>query len=318
MFSKDMTIDEFYSCVHPAVKKTKNTCLLEEQIRDIQFPKNPYAQKMMVSLCAPLVTKYRMDRRFVDTSLKTFWQEARDGIFIHEMEYRELYDQLADDKSRRTLISMLQYRLTEDIKTYHREGDFAFKQYFDKKIVSLNNQEVFVNCGGYRGDVTEMFINSVGDFSRTYFYEPDPKNYAIAVDYFSSWQKDVLDKIVFRNCCIGKENGTACFNVSEAEDSHISATGSTTIQMVSLDEDILEPVSFIKMDIEGFERDALEGAKNHITSEHPKLAICVYHKPNDLWEIPKLIKEYDDEYALYLRQYSPYPWWPCETVIYAV
>ncbi len=318
MFSKDMTIDEFYDRIHPAVKKTKNSLLLEEQIRDIQFPKSPYAQKMMTFLCAPLVTKYRMDRRFVDTPLKRFWQEAHDGIFIHEMEYRELYDQLADDKSRRTLISMLQYRLTEDIKTYHREGDFAFKQYFDKKIVALNDQEVFVNCGGYRGDVTEMFINSVSDFSRTYFYEPDPKNYAIAVDYFSSWQKDVLDKIVFRNCCIGKENGTACFNASEAEDSHISATGSTTIQMVSLDEDIKEPISFIKMDIEGFERDALEGAKNHIISEHPKLAICVYHKPDDLWDIPNLIKQYDEEYALYLRQYSPYPWWPCETVIYAV
>lgn len=318
MFSKDMTIDEFYSCIHPAVKRTKNSSLLEEQIRDIQFPKNPYAQKMMTFLCAPLVTKYRMDRRFVDTPLKRFWQEAREGLFTHEKEYRELYDQLADDKSRRTLISMLQYRLTEDIITYHREGDFAFKQYFDKKIVSLNDHEVFVNCGGYRGDVTEMFINSVNDFSRTYFYEPDPKNYAIAVDYFSKWQKDVLDKIVFRNCCIGKENGTACFNAAESEDSHISETGSTAIPMVSLDEDILEPVSFIKMDIEGFERDALEGAKNHITSEHPKLAICVYHKPDDLWEIPKLIKKYDEEYTLYLRQYSPYPWWPCETVIYAV
>ncbi len=146
-----------------------------------------------------------------------------------------------------------------------------------------------------------MFINSVNDFSRTYFYEPDPKNYAIAVDYFSEWQKDVLDKIVFRNCCIGKENGTACFNAAESEDWHISETGSTAIPMVSLDEDILEPVSFIKMDIEGFERDALEGAKNHITSEHPKLAICVYHKPDDLWEIPKLIKKYDEEYTLYLR-----------------
>lgn len=53
MFSKDMTIDEFYSCIHPAVKKTKNADLLEEQIRDIQFPKNPHAQKFMVSLCAP-------------------------------------------------------------------------------------------------------------------------------------------------------------------------------------------------------------------------------------------------------------------------
>ncbi len=150
MFSKDMTIDEFYSCIHPAVKRTKKSSLLEEQIREIQFPKNPYAQKMMTFLCAPFVTKYRMDRRFVDTPLKRFWQEAREGLFTHEKEYRELYDQLAYDKSRRTLISMLQYRLTEDIITYHREGDFAFKQYFDKKIVSLNDHEVFVNCGGYR------------------------------------------------------------------------------------------------------------------------------------------------------------------------
>ncbi len=318
MLTEDMTIDGFYSSIDPHIEKTQNPGFLEELIRDVRFPKNSSAQKLIVSLGSPIVTKFRMSRRFVDTSLGGFWREAHDGIFTHEKEYRILYDQLADDKSRRTLISMLQYRLTEDMRIYHKEGDFAFKQYFDKKIVSLNDHEVFINCGGYRGDVTEMFINSVSDFSKTYFYEPDPKNYAIAVDYFSDWQKDVFNKIVFRNCGIGKENGTTSFDPNESEDSHISETGAATIQIVSLDEDIREPVSFIKMDIEGFERDALEGAKNHITSDHPKLAISVYHKPDDLWDIPKLIREYNPDYTFYLRQYSPYPWWPCETVIYAV
>ncbi|MBO5118814.1 hypothetical protein J6B78_02715, partial [Methanocorpusculum sp.] len=64
---------------------------------------------------------------------------------------------------------------------------------------------------------------------------------------------------------------------------------------------------------------ALKGARNHILAEKPKLAICVYHKPDDLWEIPEYILSLNPKYKLYLRQYmfgnGENPW---ETVLYAV
>ena len=70
---------------------------------------------------------------------------------------------------------------------------------------------------------------------------------------------------------------------------------------MTLDEDITEPISFVKMDIEGSELDALIGAKRHITEEHPKLAVCTYHNNHHIWEVPRLMKACNPDYRLYMR-----------------
>lgn len=78
-----------------------------------------------------------------------------------------------------------------------------------------------------------------------------------------------------------------------------------TIETVALDEFLHgERVTFIKMDIEGVELDALKGAVRIIKEQKPKLAISVYHKADDIIEIPKLIMEMRPDYKLYLRHYS--------------
>lgn len=166
------------------------------------------------------------------------------------------------------------------------------------------------------GDVTEKFIGRVSDFKKIYFYEPELSNYSKAVDYFSEWDADVLDKLILRNCGVGRENTTLRFS-SNADSSHISDMGDTTVNIISLDNDIEEPISFLKMDIEGFGIPALHGAREHLSTEKPKLAICVYHLPNDLWEIPQLITEINSNYKLFLRQYNA-GFLPIESVIYAV
>lgn len=76
-----------------------------------------------------------------------------------------------------------------------------------------------------------------------------------------------------------------------------------------------EKVTFIKMDIEGAELEALKGAVDTIKRCHPKLAICVYHKREDLITIPQFIKSIDKSYKLYLRAHYPYV---SETVLYAI
>lgn len=73
--------------------------------------------------------------------------------------------------------------------------------------------------------------------------------------------------------------------------------------------------TFIKMDVEGSEYQALVGAKNTIRRSHPRLAICVYHKLEDIWEIPLLIQSIDPDYVFYLRHYS---FADNETVLYAI
>ena len=92
--------------------------------------------------------------------------------------------------------------------------------------------------------------------------------------------------------------------------------GSDSVRIISLDEDIREKITFLKMDVEGFEIPALLGAKRHIREDFPKLAICTYHIISDMWEIPRLIDTIRPGYRFFLRHYELTQNW--ETVIYAI
>ena len=99
--------------------------------------------------------------------------------------------------------------------------------------------------------------------------------------------------------------------------SHVSEedTGTDSIEVTALDVCLYyKGVTFIKMDIEGAEYEALKGAERIIREQKPKLAICVYHKPEDIWELPELILEFNESYKFYLRHYS---YQDNETVLYA-
>ncbi|MCK9310491.1 MAG: FkbM family methyltransferase [Candidatus Cloacimonetes bacterium] len=226
-----------------------------------------------------------------------------DNVRKNENEYRWLYNELSDLKSKKTLLCLLQFRATANYEVLHKESDNLGNQYFDPDIIKFNKEEIFVDCGGYIGDTTDQFIEHVGNFNKIYLYEPNPVNYDEAIVNLSKWGKSLSDKIICRKAGVGRDNKIQKISI-EGACSKISIDGNSDVDVVALDADIKESVTFIKMDIEGSEIDALMGAKKHLLSEKPKLAICVYHKPDDLWEIPKLILKLNPSYNIYLRQYK--------------
>jgi FkbM family methyltransferase len=96
----------------------------------------------------------------------------------------------------------------------------------------------------------------------------------------------------------------------------IRETGDTEIETVALD-DILadEKVTFVKLDIEGFEIPALQGMRHIVQTQRPKLAVSVYHRPEDIVEIPRYLASLRDDYTFYLRHYS---YNLSELVLYAI
>lgn len=91
---------------------------------------------------------------------------------------------------------------------------------------------------------------------------------------------------------------------------------SVKVAATSLDEELGDArVTFIKMDVEGAEMEALRGAEHIIRTQHPKLAISVYHKPGDIIDVSELILSYASDYRFYLRHYCLFD---NETVLYAV
>lgn len=97
----------------------------------------------------------------------------------------------------------------------------------------------------------------------------------------------------------------------------LSSEGNIAIDVITIDDDIPEAVTLIKMDIEGAEQDALKGCKRHIKEERPKLLICVYHNDRDIFDIPKLIQSMRNDYRFYLRS-NGNQWGPSEIVLFAL
>lgn len=93
-------------------------------------------------------------------------------------------------------------------------------------------------------------------------------------------------------------------NAADSANRLSDEAGEGEVVVTTLDADIEEPVTLIKADIEGFEQRALAGARQHILNDHPKLLISVYHSNEDLWRIPRYIKEISQDYSLYLRHHA--------------
>ena len=226
--------------------------------------------------------------------------------------YDWLYHRLADDRSKEVFTRLMQFRLIPDFDFIKRAYDGVNPQYFDKTIVSCHENEVFVDCGGFVGDTTEEYIRQYKNYEKIYVYEPSRDN----IESCRKNLKKYRDVIVKR-CGVGEKSAKMAMDVNKASSSFVNAAqGQEEIEVVSLDEDIREKVTFIKMDVEGFEIPAIIGAKNHIKNETPKLAICTYHIISDMWEIPKLIDAINPNYHFYLRHYYETQNW--ETVLYAI
>ncbi|MFA5597050.1 MAG: FkbM family methyltransferase [Bacilli bacterium] len=231
-------------------------------------------------------------------------------IIENEDKYRKLYDMLEDETSKKTLLAVMCYKVTQN-DDYIKEIDrFTIDQYFDPEIVKFNPEgEVFADCGGYIGDTAIVFYRLKLPLKKYYFIEPGLANNTKAKNALKEFEN-----IVFCSCATGKAKSEATFDDS-GEGGCVNKTGSLKINIEPLDDLIKEPITFIKMDVEGSESDTIEGAKNQIINHKPKLAVCAYHKPDDAWKLAFQIKELRPDYKLYFRIYqSTY----CETVIYAL
>lgn len=188
-------------------------------------------------------------------------------------------------------------------------------QYFDE-IVMLNNGEVFVDVGAFDLETSLCFSdkciqNNITDY-KIIAFEPSKESYKKCLE-ITKKNSDINISLV--NAGLYCENTVLGFDETKSSASCIDKNNDNLIRFLTLDEYTDDKITFIKMDIEGAELNALKGCKNTIINNKPKLAICVYHKAEDIIEIPMYIKELVPEYKLYLRHYSNCH---AETVLYAL
>lgn len=171
-----------------------------------------------------------------------------------------------------------------------------------------------MDCGAYRGDTIERFINwSGGHYTKIIAFEPDAENFAALENFV---RERGYKNVTALNCGVYDRKAVLAFDSCGNESSALS-TGGTASTAVEKIDDVVggEPVSLIKMDVEGSELPALHGAASTITRDKPALAICAYHRAEDLITLPQYIKSLYDGYKFYLRKHTFTTEW--DLVIYA-
>lgn len=179
-------------------------------------------------------------------------------------------------------------------------------EYFRDEFFSKSDEEAFIDCGGYDGDTIDEFCKwTDGKFKSVYSFEPD--ECILKRMHENLYRYDERVHIISRGV-YSHETTLSFINTDGRYSGHIEQGDNqgkmNNIECVALDDVVKEKVTFIKMDIEGSEIPALRGAKNIILRDKPKLAICIYHKPDDLWEIPLMIKEWVPEYRMHIRHFG--------------
>ena len=177
-----------------------------------------------------------------------------------------------------------------------------YERYFvDGALVSHQGDVTFVDCGAYDGDTIAAFWQSVGErLRRVYAFEPSSENYRSLRQNLR--HLGLLAQTESFCCGVSDRRGRARFTENKTM-SFIDSKGVTEIDLCRLDDCVgeVEGHLYIKMDIEGFEVPALQGAAHLIEKHHPYMAICTYHKWNDYIEIPETIKSIRADYDFYLR-----------------
>jgi len=190
-------------------------------------------------------------------------------------------------------------------------------QYFDKDIMEVMPEDVFIDGGCYNCDTDEKFIEWCGgNYNKIYAFEPEKENYEQCLELC---KRKNLQRIEILNKGLWSEATTLSFAANLGQGSKIAEDTQgdvVKIETASIDEVVgEETVSFIKLDIEGAELEALKGAKNTILRDKPRLAICIYHKPEDVAEILEYILSLHPDYKLFIRHYQMSV---NETIVYAI
>lgn len=247
------------------------------------------------------------DRYDVITNRVTALKEHRDDFIW-------LYNRLGDWRSRLVLVNMLYNWITLDMKYLREMKETNFTDYFDLDLVKCDANEVIVDLGAWIGDSALNYINTYGRYKKIYCYEIDELNMEKTKENLEGFPN-----IEFRHKGAGSANcvmymqsygDQSCNKIVETD------TGKE-IEIVSIDDDIPEKITLIKMDIEGAEQEALSGCNRRIREESPKLLISVYHNNEDIWKIPRMVDEINQNYHFYLRS-NGIQFGPAEIVFFAV
>ena len=234
------------------------------------------------------------------------WMRPNLKAMVDHEKIAQVRELLNDETSRQLLNCWILWRETQSMEYYIAPDDAC--EYFPNDIEGLFPADPlrFVDCGAYTGDtIVDLYGVWKGEIESVVCFEPDLKNLELLNNTLMRIQ--TKDKVGYTYPTgVGKTCSVVSFSGGQGSSSTMMMGGEgDLVPVVSIDQTVgLSHPNYIKMDIEGAELEALQGAKELIAREAPSLAICLYHKPADLWEIPLYINSIQPSYKMDIRTHD--------------
>ena len=251
--------------------------------------------------------------KFAAQMLPDYCCDLPHKLYEQADEVRRAATLWADEYSRREYLNHVRWRALGDLGAL--SAPVSEESYFLDSLYQVTPGEVFLDCGAYDGDTIRQLVQRNSKFNRVLAVEADPSNYRRLTEWVENLDSDIARRIQPLNVAVSARSGRLHFHATGAEGAHLSDDGGVLVDCVRIDDMVgkIEP-TFIKMDIEGAEMDALQGAIKAIR-RRPLLSICVYHRQSDLWRILLFIHSQVPDYKFFLRSHDVDGW---QSVCYAV
>jgi FkbM family methyltransferase len=271
----------------------------------------PESREQFAALgCTTILSYVALFWKYAERFLPHYFVDLPHKILRNASEVRRAFNLWADDRSRHEYVAQLRYRLLLD-----HDGLSSRRVYFPAEPLTLSNQEVFADPGAFDGDTVRSLIRR-SDFRWIYAFEPDPANFALLSRYHDTLSPEVAAKVTLLPMAAGRKTGKLRFRDTGTVEAAVSDGGALSVDCDALDElDLPHTPTFSKMDIEGSEIPAIEGARGLIWQHAPIVAASVYHRQDDLWRIPLLLNSLSDRYRFFLRAHDLEGW---DLVCYAI
>lgn len=228
-----------------------------------------------------------------------YWLSGPEPLLAGLERLKALHARLADDESRRCLYRIVAFRLGLD--DAYASFRHELTQYFNPLTLAALPQRPlsYIDGGAYDGD-SLLQLAACHPVAQAYLFEPDPENYRKLAARLQASPFPV-------HCLpLGLMNAyrVLSFAGGQGEGGNLSGSGDIHVACAALD-DLLPntPIDFIKLDVEGAEIPALQGARRLLERHRPALAISLYHRPDDLWAIPETLDSLCPGYRLFIRQH---------------
>ena len=311
----DKVIDEFIRLDIPVMGITASDDFVRGQnfrgfkVRKLSEFEGDFIVAIAFASCIPDVMNHIYslcnNHRVIVPCVPVFGEEIfnRDFIEKNKNEIEKAYSLFEEEESKRIYRGCVEFMFGGELDVL--KSIACGKDEVFENILNFNSEESFLDLGAYRGDTVEEFLRyTKGEYKSIIALEPDKRSFRKLLAYVDGKENILPVQKAIYSC-----DSVALFNYAAGRQSSFSEKGDEieTVTVDTLAEN--KKITYLKMDVEGAEFQALCGAIKLLKEQKPKLNIALYHRSEDIFLLPLKIASVNPDYRFFIRKHPYIPCW---------